>query len=127
MSEEDRIEAFRESYREMLGFVPPRVAARFAQLEQEDPELLLAQEALRARVIYPDAVDQKTVQLIVFGILASKLSDAAKLHGLAARRAGATDEQLRATIALASLFSGVSVNNRGPALLADIDALEEGS
>ncbi|MBK0418896.1 carboxymuconolactone decarboxylase family protein [Leucobacter sp. CSA1] len=123
----ERIEAYRRSYRDMLGFVPPRVAARFAQLETEDPELLLAQEALRARVVYTDELDQKTVQLILFAILASKLSDAAKLHGLAARRAGASDAELRAAIALAALFSGVSVNNRGPSLMADIDALEERS
>ena len=127
MSMETQIDAYRQSYRDMLGFVPPRVRARFEMLEAEDPELLIAQEALRAKIMYTDELDQKTVQLILFGILASKLSDAAKLHGLAARRAGAGDAELRAVIALASLFSGVSVNNRGPSLMADIDALEEKS
>lgn len=28
-SQQEQIEAFRESYRDMLGFFPPRVAARF--------------------------------------------------------------------------------------------------
>ena len=55
--------------------------------------------------MYPDALDQKTVQLVLFGILHAKLSDAAKLHGLAAPdqelgpvgavdRAGGLGEQL---------------------------------
>lgn len=119
-----QIEAFRESYREMLGFFPPRVAARFEQLQEHEPEVLIAQEAWRASLIYPDALDQKTVQLMVLAILSSKLSDAAKLHGLAARRAGATDDELRAAINLASLFSGISVANRLPVTMADIDELE---
>lgn len=119
-----QIEGFRESYREMLGFFPPRVAARFEQLEEHAPEVLIAHEAWRAALIYPDALDQKTVQLMVLAILASKLSDAAKLHGLAARRVGATDDELRAAINLASLFSGISVANRLPVIMADIDELE---
>ncbi|MET7518053.1 DUF4331 family protein [Streptomyces sp. NPDC005480] len=115
------------SYEELVGFVPPRVKARFARAEAAGPvreEVLHAQETVRNRVMYPDCLDQRTVQLVLTGILHSKLSDAATLHGLAARRAGATDEQLQAVIDLAYLFTGMSAANRGPALLESIDELE---
>jgi 4-carboxymuconolactone decarboxylase len=115
---------FRATYEQMVGFVPPRVAARFDRLG-DDNEVLLAQERLRNLVMYPDALDQKTVQLVLFGILHSKLSDAAKLHGLAARRAGATWEEMQAVVDLAFLFTGMSAANRGPALLEEIAAMEE--
>lgn len=115
---------FRATYEQMVGFMPPRVAARFDRLG-DDNEVLLAQERLRNLVMYPDALDQKTVQLVLFGILHSKLSDAAKLHGLAARRAGATWEEMQAVVDLAFLFTGMSAANRGPALLEEIAAMEE--
>jgi 4-carboxymuconolactone decarboxylase len=104
--------------------VPPRIAARFEHLG-DDNEVLLAQERLRNLVMYPEALDQKTVQLVLFGILHSKLSDAAKIHGLAARRAGATWQELQAVIDLAFLFTGMSAANRGPALLDEIAAMED--
>jgi len=115
---------FLATYEQMVGFVPPRIAARFDRLG-DDNEVLLAQERLRNLVMYPDALDQKTVQLVLFGILHSKLSDAAKLHGLAARRAGASWEEMQAVIDLAFLFTGMSAANRGPALLEEIAAMEE--
>ncbi|MDA3626131.1 carboxymuconolactone decarboxylase family protein [Saccharopolyspora sp. WRP15-2] len=118
------VEEFRATYEDMLGFVPPRVASRF---EQGEPEVLLAQERLRNLIMYPEALDQKTVQLVLFGILHAKLSDAAKLHGLAALRAGASWDELRAVIDLAFLFTGYSAANRGPQLLADIADLEKKS
>lgn len=120
----ETIEDYRATYQELMGFVPPRVQARFAASSEANPEVLLAQERLRNLIAYPDALDQKTVQLVLFGILHAKLSDAAKLHGLAARRAGASWDELRAVIDLAFLFTGFSAANRGPQLLADIAELE---
>lgn len=119
------IEEFRATYEDMLGFVPPRVAARFEESASANPDVLLAQEKLRNLIMYPEALDQKTVQLVLFGILHAKLSDAAKLHGLAARRAGASWAELRAVVDLAFLFTGFSAANRGPRLLAEIAELEE--
>lgn len=119
------IEGYRATYQELVGFVPPRIASRFESLAETNPELLLAQERLRNLVMYPQSLDQKTVQLVLFGILHAKLSDAAKLHGLAALRAGATWEELQAVIDLAFLFTGYSAANRGPALLAEIAELEK--
>ncbi|TDO89506.1 carboxymuconolactone decarboxylase family protein [Enemella evansiae] len=119
------IEGYLASYRELMGFVPPRVAARFESLRSSNPELLLAQEKARALVSNPADLDQLTVQLMLFAILASRLSDAAKLHGWAARRQGASWEQLQQTLDLAYLFGGQSVANRAPSVLAEIRELEE--
>ncbi|MEU6039212.1 carboxymuconolactone decarboxylase family protein [Actinomadura sp. NPDC047616] len=123
----ETIEEYRATYEELVGFVPPRVQARFAASSEANPEVLLAQERLRNLIMYPEALDQKTVQLVLFGILHAKLSDAAKLHGLAARRAGASWEELRAVIDLAFLFTGFSAANRGPQLLAEIAQMETGT
>ena len=127
MSDErpESVDDFRATYERMLGFVPPRVASRFEASEKDNPELLLAQERLRNMIMYPETLDQKTVQLVLFGILHAKLSDAAKLHGLAALRAGASWDELRAVIDLAFLFTGFSAINRGPQVLADIAGLEK--
>jgi 4-carboxymuconolactone decarboxylase len=121
----ESVEDYGATYERMLGFVPPRVSARFEASEKANPELLLAQERLRNMIMYPDTLDQKTVQLVLFGILHAKLSDAAKLHGLAALRAGASWDELRAVIDLAFLFTGFSAINRGPQVLADIAELEK--
>ena len=119
------IDRYLDTYRELMGFVPPRVAARFERLTETNPELLLAQEKVRNLISYSDAIDPKTAQLILFAVLAVQLRDAAKLHGLAARRAGATWEELQATLDLAYLFGGTSVTNHSPQILADIAELEQ--
>jgi 4-carboxymuconolactone decarboxylase len=121
----ETIDDYRANYEKMLGFVPPRVRARFDASAEANPQVLLAQEHLRNLIMYPAALDQKTVQLVLFGILHAKLSDAAKLHGLAARRAGASWDELRAIVDLAFLFTGFSAANRGPQVLDEIAELEK--
>jgi 4-carboxymuconolactone decarboxylase len=122
--QKNEISRYLETYKSLMGFVPPRIQSRFARLEDSDPELLLAEEKVRNLICYTDKLDQKTVQLILFAVLAVNLRDAAKLHGLAARRAGASWEELQATINLAYLFGGLSVANHGPAILDGIAELE---
>src|SRR5262249_52324975 len=84
-------------YQELLGFVPPRIEARLAVTGALDPDLLDLQERLRAHAMYPRCFDVKTAQLMLFGMLLMDLSDAALLHALAARRAGASWEELQPT------------------------------
>jgi 4-carboxymuconolactone decarboxylase len=119
-----KIDEYRESYRDLVGFVPPRIASRMARLSELDPDFLIAQEEVRRQAMYPKALDQKTVQLILFAVLAVNVRDAAKLHGLAARRAGASWEELQATLNLAFLFGGLSVSNVGAHVLEEIAELE---
>ena len=107
-------------YKELIGFVPPRIEARINVTGALDPKLLELQEQMRAHAMYPKCFDVKTSQLMLFGMLMMDLNDAAPLHAIAARRAGATWEELQATIGLAFLFRGLSAANRGAEILANI-------
>jgi 4-carboxymuconolactone decarboxylase len=107
-------------YREMLGFVPPRIRSRFQVTGAIDPKMLDLQEAARTHALYPDCFDQKTVQLMLFGMLLMDMNDAATTHGVAARRAGASWEELQAVISLCYLFRGLPAANRGADILAEL-------
>ena len=117
----DRIRVATETiYQELIGFVPPRIEARLAVTGALDPKLVDLQEKMREHAMYPKCFDVKTAQLMLFGMLLMDLSDAAVLHGIAARRAGATWEEMQAVVSLCFLFRGLSAANRGAELLANI-------
>lgn len=114
---DDQVEEFRNFYVELLGFVPPRIQARTDWLARLDPELLNMQEELRRHCMYPDCFDTKTSQLFIFAIMLTNLQDAAKLHAIAAYRAGATFEELTAVVNFVFLFRGLSAANLGAEIL----------
>jgi alkylhydroperoxidase/carboxymuconolactone decarboxylase family protein YurZ len=114
---DDQIEKIRDFYVELLGFVPPRIQARTDWLARLDPELLTMQEELRRHCMYPDCFDTKTSQLFIFAIMLTNLQDAAKLHAIAAQRAGATFEELTAVVNFVFLFRGLSAANLGAEIL----------
>jgi len=116
----ERLEQRGELYKELLGFVPPRIEARLHVTGALDPQMLDLQEQIRAHGMYPKCFDVKTAQLMLFGMLLMDLNDAATLHGIAARRAGASWEELQAVINLCFLFRGLSAANRGAEILANI-------
>ena len=72
-----QVDAYRDFYIELLGFVPPRIQARTELLARLDPELLEMQEAMRRKCMYPSCFDTKTSQLMLFGMLLITLRDAA--------------------------------------------------
>jgi len=96
-------------YKELLGFVPPRIEARLHVTGALDPTMVDLQEKIREHGMYPKCFDVKTAQLMLFGMLLMDLNDAAPLHGIAARRAGASWEELQGVINLCFLFRGLSV------------------
>lgn len=114
------IETRAKFYEDLIGFVPPRIEARLAVTGAIDPKLLELQEAVRAHAMYPSCFDAKTSQLMLFGMLLLDLNDAATLHAIAARRAGATWEEMQAVVSLAYLFRGLSAANRGAEILAHL-------
>jgi 4-carboxymuconolactone decarboxylase len=57
---------------------------------------------------------------MLFGMLLMDLSDAAPLHAIAARRAGASWEELQGVINLCFLFRGLPAANRGAEILANL-------
>jgi alkylhydroperoxidase/carboxymuconolactone decarboxylase family protein YurZ len=114
------VEAYRAFYRELIGFVPPRIAARTDLLSRLDPQLLSLEEEIRRRAMYPACFDVKTSQLMLFGMLLMTLADATRLHAIAARRAGATWEEMSAVVNLAFLFRGLPAANLGAQIIQEI-------
>jgi 4-carboxymuconolactone decarboxylase len=107
-------------YRELIGFVPPRIEARMAVTGAIDPALLDLQERMREHAMYPRCFDVKTAQLMLFGMLLMDMSDAAQLHAIAARRVGASWEEMQAVVSLCFLFRGLPAANRGAEILANV-------
>jgi alkylhydroperoxidase/carboxymuconolactone decarboxylase family protein YurZ len=116
--------ALRAPYEALIGFVPPRIMARSELGARLDPELLQLQEAVRTRAMYPACFDVKTAQLMLFGILLALMGDAARLHAIAARRAGASWEELHAVVGLAYLFRGMPAANLGAEVLLKLAEAE---
>lgn len=117
---DDKVEAYRDFYVPLIGFVPPRIQTRTDLLSRLDPELLAMQEEIRKHCMYPKCFDTKTAQLMLFGMLLVNLQDASRLHAIAAHRAGATFEELSAVVNLAYLFRGLSAANLGAEILQSI-------
>ena len=116
--------ALRAPYEALIGSVPPRIMARSELGARLDPELLQLQEAVRTRAMYPACFDVKTAQLMLFGILLALMGDAARLHAIAARRAGASWEELHAVVGLAYLFRGMPAANLGAEVLLKLAEAE---
>ena len=119
--------AFRDSYAALFGAVPPLPAAKFAFSGAVDPDALRLSEQARAHAFYSDVFDVKTTNLLVFGMLLAQESPAAHFHALAARRAGATWEELHKVAELASVVQSLGPLNGGAALLKKIKEEEEGT
>jgi len=124
MLTEAELAALRAPYAALIGFVPPRIRARTELGARLDPELLRLQETVRMRAMYPACFDVKTSQLMLFGILLALMGDAARLHAIAARRAGASWEELHAVVGLAYLFRGMPAANLGAEVLSKLAEAE---
>jgi len=114
----DDLKKFRESYVELFGTLPPMPAARFAFAAEVDPEGLRLVEQLRAHAFHSHVFDAKTTNLILFGmLLVERLQPAAQVHAFAARRAGATWEELQKVVELASATGALVAANTGSGML----------
>ena len=108
---------FRDTYVELFGMLPPLPAARFEFSSEINPEFLRLSERLRAHAFYSDVFDVKTTNLILFGMLLVEHHPAAQMHALAARRAGASWQELHKVVELASATGALAPANQGSALL----------
>ena len=117
---------FRETYVSLFGSLPPLPAARFELSGEVDPEFLRLTEQLRAHAFYSDVFDLKTTHLILFGMLLVEHNAAAQMHALAARRAGASWQELHKVIELASATGVLSPANQGSAMLKSLRDKEGG-
>lgn len=121
MTERQRTLAeFEQRYQDMIGVTPPKIAKRLKLGMAVDPALLAALEDWRMAALTPEALDQKTVQLICFAILLAQTSEAAANHARAAVKAGATREELHAAAALAALFRGLAAFNLAGEIISNL-------
>lgn len=113
----DDLKKLRDSYVELFGSLPQLPAARFAFSGDTDPEALRLIERLREHAFYSDVFDVKMTNLILFGMLLVEHHPAAQMHALAARRAGASWQELHKVVELASATGALAPANQGSALL----------
>jgi 4-carboxymuconolactone decarboxylase len=118
---------FRDSYVELFGTLPPLPAARFEFSSEVNPEFLRLAEQLRAEAFYSDVIDLKTTQLILFGMLLVEHNQiGAQAHADAARRAGASWEELHKVVELAAATGALCPSNQGSAMLKALRDKEPG-
>ena len=118
---------FRDSYAELFGFLPPLPAARFEFSGEVNPEFLHRAEKLREHAFYSDVFDVKTTNLLLFGMLLVEHNQAAQMHALAARRAGATWEELHKVVELAAATQSLGPANQGSFMLKALRDKEAGA
>ena len=131
MSEQKKLpadlEKFRDRYVELFGTLPPLPTARFAFSGEVNPEFLRVSEQLRAGAFYSKHIDVKTTQLILFGMLLAEHSPVgAQAHAAAARRAGASWEELHTVMELAAATGALWAANNGGAMLKTLKDKEQG-
>jgi alkylhydroperoxidase/carboxymuconolactone decarboxylase family protein YurZ len=121
------LQQFRDTYVELFGTLPPLPAARFELSGQVNPEFLRLSEQLRAEAFYSEVFDLKTTQLLLFGmLLAERNQVGAQAHAAAARRAGASWEELHKVVELAAATGALAPANQGGALLKTLRDKEQG-
>jgi alkylhydroperoxidase/carboxymuconolactone decarboxylase family protein YurZ len=108
------------SYQPLLGTLPAELATRFAVSGELAPEFLVLFERIRAYVFYSETFDEKVTQLLIFGMFLALHRDAARLHALAARRAGATWPEIHKVIELAALVGGFTALTIGDMIIAQL-------
>jgi len=119
---------FRDTYVELFGTLPPLPAARFDFSGDVNPEFLRLSEQLRAHAFYSDVIDGKTTQLILFGMLLVEHNQmGAQAHATAARRLGASWEELHKVVELASTTGAFGPANQGSTLLKTLRDKEQGA
>lgn len=112
---------FRDTHTELFGALSPSTAARFAVGVSVDPDFLRLVEQMHVHVFYSDLFDAKTVQLMAWGILLAHGDKLARSHAVAARRAGASWEELHFVAELACVIAGgLGPLNEGAMLLAQL-------
>ena len=113
-------------FEERMGFVPSRVQARLEQGRELDPAGFEGYESAVIAALSPDCFDVKTTQLILWGILLGQglLGNGARWNAVAARRAGASWNELHAVARLAAVHRGTTALNLGTEIIADLRAQE---
>jgi 4-carboxymuconolactone decarboxylase len=116
----DEIARCRQTYVELFGSMPALPGGRFAFSGDVAPEWLVLIERLRAHTFYSDIFDEKITNLILFGMLLVEHNPAAEVHAVAARRAGASWEELHKVVELSAATKALWPANAGSAMLNNV-------
>lgn len=106
------------AYRELIGFVPPCGGKRDAAALEE--MLRGMHEQMHLRKFIPDSINAKTAHLMLLAMMLAEHGAAAVAQGIAARRAGASWDELRALVGMAFLLQGLPAANRGDEFLTEL-------
>lgn len=102
-------------YRDLMGFIPPCVVVPdTATLESK---LRGLHEHIPLRELLPSAIDAKAAHLILLAMLLKEHGATAVSQGVAARRAGASWDELHGVVRLVFLLCGLPGANRGDEFL----------
>lgn len=119
------IAEFRQTYVHLFGSMPALPGARFDFSGEVAPDWLLLIEKLRAHTFYSEVFDEKVTNLILFGMLLVEHNPAAEVHAMAARRAGASWEELHKVVELSAATKALWPANAGSAMLKDVREKEK--
>lgn len=93
-------------YIDPFGSVPPVPLERMVSGARIAPEYNLKQEEMRASALFSDVFDKKTSQLFALAILAGMGTPGCYWHAKAARKYGASWEELYKAVEIATFFKG---------------------
>ncbi len=107
-------------YGDVVGHIPREISDRITVGLKADPKMTQMFEELRLHLFQSEHLEPKVVQLLLFGMMSVKLAGPpVQYHAVAAKLAGASEEELYAVAGLALLAGGMrSYNNAGAAIFS---------
>lgn len=121
------IEAYAEPYYVApFGTMPPIPGERLETGAEIAPAYTLACEEARKSALFSDVFDDKTAQLFAVAIMAGTGSPGLIWHVRAARRYGATWEELYKAVEIAGFFKGFMATQEGGVAIGKLWKEESG-
>ena len=114
-------------YVSLFDHLPGNPAERLKLGIEIAPKYTKALEEHRAKVLFDGALDDKTKQLFCVAFLAARASAGTYFHAKAARKFGATWEELHKVVEIAAFFTGFSAINEGGQALVRLYKEEQGA
>ena len=107
-------------YATIVGHVPPEISKRIKVGMAVDPKLTTMFEDIRLHIMKSDVLDPKMVQMMLFGMMETRLvGPPTRYHAVASKMAGATEAELYAVAGLTLLTGGMRSYNTAGAAIAD--------
>lgn len=113
-------------YIEPFGEMPPIPLARLVHGAVHDVDGTVKAEESRRDAIFSDAFDKKTSQLFVVAIMCGTGSAGLPWHVRAARRYGASWEELNKVVEIAAFFRGFGALQDGSKVVGELWQEENG-